>query len=295
MISLSTLAELAAEHGEDLRTPVPAVTIGGRVIDAGAPTAVMGVLNLSRDSTYRASIATSVDAAVRRGTAMAAQGADFVDLGAESSTATAARIAPEDQIRLLVPVVRGLAAAGVVVSVETYRPDVVRAVLEAGARILNYTGTTDEELIFDLVAGHDASLVLCHVTGADVRQMPDVDLGADPLAGIAGYFADRCERARDRGVTGIAVDPGVGFSYRNLADPMTRLQYQTRVILNSFRLRRLGYPVCQALPHGLDLFEDRYRSGEAFFAVLAHLGGVNILRTHEVPEVLAVLRSLTEL
>lgn len=70
------------------------------------------------------------------------------------------------------------------------------------------------------------------------------------------------------------------------------MQHQTKVILNSFRLRELGFPICQALPHAFDLFEDQFRTAEGFFAVLASLGGVGVFRTHEVAQVRAVSNAM---
>src|SRR5262245_3991762 len=100
----------------------------------------MGVLNLSPDSWYRESVCLTAEAAVRRGTVLQAQGADIVDVGAESTLAQAARVGDAAQNSKLVPVIKALRAAGVLVSVETYQLAVTRACLEAGANILNLTG-----------------------------------------------------------------------------------------------------------------------------------------------------------
>ena len=89
MISLSALATLAQTYADDLDLPVAPIVIGDRVRDQPV---LMGCINLSRDSTYRESIATSTEAAIRKGRVLAAQGADVVDIGAESSTAKAARV-----------------------------------------------------------------------------------------------------------------------------------------------------------------------------------------------------------
>ena len=90
----------------------------------------------------------------------------------------------------------------------------------------------------------------------------------------------------------IVIDPGMGFYYGNLVDPLTRVKHQTNVILNSFRLRELGYPICQALPHAFELFEDEFRTAESFFAVIASIGGVNLIRTHEIARVRPVLQAM---
>ena len=288
MLSLRALADLADRYRDDLDQPVASIDIDGAVIATSDRPAIMGTLNLSRDSTYRDSIAVSTESAIRKARTMLAQGADIVDIGAESSTAAAARVTAADQIAALVPVIEAVTDAGVVVSAETYEPTVVRACLEAGARILNLTGTEHHEEIYRLAAEFDATVVLCYVGGANVREITDVEVDADPFPGLLDYFTARVAEARSFGVGQIIIDPGMGFYYGNLVNPRVRVQHQTRVITQSFRLRRLGLPICQALPHAFDIFEDQYRTAEGFFAILAQLGGVTLWRTHEVAQVRAV-------
>lgn len=296
MITLAALARLAADHADDLDRPVPAYRVGERSFDTDTTPALMGVVNLSQDSWYRESVAPSATAAVRRGLVLSAQGADFVDVGAESVVEGSARVGPAAQIAALVPVVEQLSAAGVLVSVESYEPEVVRATLVAGARILNLTGSADDAAMFDLAAEHDAALVLCHVLGVHPRDLADTEVGPDPYPEMLDQFERRVGDARARGVTaGISVDPGVGFGLKQLTDSRARTRYQASTLLNTFRLRRLGLPVCHALPSGFDYFEDEVRTAEGFFAVLASLGGTGIHRTHEVAKVRAVLGAMGDL
>ena len=138
-------------------------------------------------------------------------------------------------------------------------------------------------------------MVLCFVQGANVRDIRDVDLDVDPIPGLLDHFTARVAAARAAGVDRLVLDPGMGFYYGNLVDPQTRLRHQSRVIASTFRLRRLGLPICHALPHAFDTFEDQFRSAEGFFAVLAMLGGTSLLRTHEVPQVRAVVRAMRSL
>lgn len=292
MITLAALAELAAEHGGALDLPVAPVVLGERVIDSDTTPVVMATLNLSRDSTYRDSVATTTESAIRRGRIFAAQGADMVDIGAESTNATATRVERQGQIDTLVPVIKALADDGVVVSAETYHPDVAAACLEAGAKVLNFTGAEHQEEFFDLAVAHDATVVLCSVLGSNVREVGDVEREADPFPGFVEHFADRVAQARSQGLERIVLDPGLGFFYGNLTVPSVRVDFQTRVILQTFRLRELGLPVCHALPHAFDLFQEQFREAEPMFAVLAKLGGTGVFRTHEVPQVRAVLDAL---
>lgn len=296
MIDLRTLAALAAEHADDLDHAVAPLCIGGRPFDTDTEPVVMGVVNLSRDSSYRDSISVTTDTAIRRGRVLAAQGAHLVDLGAESSNGTAARVDDDAQVRTLVPVIEALAADGVAVSVESYSPVTVRAGLAAGARVLNLTGSSDDDTMFALAAEHGAAVVLCHVYGDHARALDASRSEAvgDPVPEMLEAFGRRLDRARAAGVRDLAIDPGLGFGFR-LDDQVARARHQSTVLLNSFRLRRLGVPVCHSLPHSIDLFEDQYRIAEGFYTVLARLGGTGMFRTHEVPQIVAVLGALNRL
>ena len=292
MLSLSSLAALAAAHADELDQPVAPLRIGEKAYDTDTTPVIMGTVNLSRDSTYRESVAINGESAIRKARVMAAQGAHFIDIGAESSTAKAVRVTADDQIAALVPVIEQLTADGIDVSAETYEPKVVRACLAAGAKVLNLTGSASQAEMFELAAEFDATVILCHVRGDNVRDITDVTLDADPFPGIREHFAARIALAHSAGVDRIAIDPGMGFYYGNLVTPTVRVQHQTHVLLNGFRLRALGLPICNALPHAFDLFEDEFRTAEGFFAVLASLGGTGIYRTHEVARVAAVLSAM---
>lgn len=292
MISLEELSALASAHRGDLGRPVAPVHLGSRRFDTDLEPVVMGTINLSRDSTYRESIAVSTESAIRKGRVMSAQGAQLVDIGAESTTARAARVGAESQVAALVPVIEQLVKDDIAVSVETYEPEVAEAGLAAGACVLNLTGVEHEDRMLDLVAEHAATVILCYSGGANVREITDVDLDGDPIPRLLEHFAARIDRARSRGVERIVIDPGMGFYYGNLTDPLTRARHQSRVILNAFRLRSLGLPLCNALPHAFDLFEENFRSAESFYAVLARLGGTGVLRTHEVSPVRSVLEAM---
>lgn len=292
MLTLEHLAQLLEAHRDAAAARVKEFAIAGRQLAFNTRPALMGVVNLSPDSWYRESVCLTAEAAIRRGRVLAAQGADIVDLGAESSLAHAARVDDAGQRSKLLPVVRELAAAGIAVSVETYQPAVTRSCLEAGAAVLNLTGTAGSHEMFHLVAAHDAAVIICYVQGANVREVGDFDFGADPTTLMHDFFARQIEAATRCGVEKIFVDPGLGFYYRNLQDSATRVRHQMRVFLNTFRLRRLGYPVCHALPHAFEYFAEEVRCAEPFFAVLAALGRTDLFRTHEIPRTKAVLDTL---
>ena len=292
MLDLATLAALQEKYRDQAALPVADFALGPHRFDFERQRYLMGVVNLSPDSWYRESVALTTEAAVRRARLLHEQGAAIVDLGAESSLNHAERVDATAQKEKLIPVVRELAKAGLCISVETYQPEVAAAALDAGARILNLTGTTQTDEIFRKVVDHDAGIILCFVQGANVREVGDLALDADPIPMLHEYFARQIEAATNAGISRIWIDPGLGFYYRNLQDSEARVRHQLRVFLNSFRLRSLGWPICQALPHAFACFEEEVRTAEAFFAVPALLGQASLLRTHEVAKVRGVLKTM---
>jgi dihydropteroate synthase len=292
VLNLEQLSILLEKDRAAAATKVKEFSIGGRSFAFNSRPAIMGVINLSPDSWYRESVCLTAESAIRRGRVLREQGADIVDVGAESTLAQAARVDDAAQNSRLLPVIKELRAAQILVSVETYQPAVTRACLEAGANILNLTGTDPGDEVFRLVAAHDAAVILCYVQGKNVREVADFNPGADPIALMRDSFARQIEIAVRNGVERIFLDPGLGFYYRNLQDSAVRVRHQMNVFLNTFRLRALGYPICHALPHAFEYFGDEVRCAEPFFAVLAALGKTNLFRTHEVPRTKAVLDTL---
>jgi dihydropteroate synthase len=292
MLSLAQLADLLAANRAAASACVREFSLGGQKFDFNSAPALMGVVNMSADSWYRESVCLSAASAVRRGRVLAAQGAQIIDVGAESTLAHAARANAAAQTSRLIPVIQKLRAAKILVSVETYSPAVTRASLAAGANILNLTGTAGSKEIFQLVAAHDAAVIICYVAGKNVRAVGDFDLSADPIPRLREFFARQIELAQKHGVEKIFIDPGLGFYYRNLQDSAVRVRHQMNIFLNTFRLRELGFPVCHALPHAFEFFGEEVRCAEPFFAVLAALGKTDLFRTHEVPRLKAVLDTL---
>ena len=292
MLKLENLAELFEKNRAAASARVKEFSIGGRKFNFNSQPAVMGVVNLSADSWYRESVCLTAEMAVQRGKVLHAQGADIIDVGAESTLAHATHADDDAQESKLIPVIRELRQADILVSVETYQPAVARACLEAGANILNLTGTAGSKEIFKMVAAHDAAVVICFVQGKNVREVGDFDLSTDPIPMFAEFFSCQIETAQRSGVEKIFLDPGLGFYYHNLQDSAVRVRHQMNIFLNTFRLRALGFPICHALPHAFEFFGNEVRCAEPFFAVLAALGRTDLFRTHEVPRIKAVLDTL---
>ncbi|MCB0917273.1 MAG: dihydropteroate synthase [Actinobacteria bacterium] len=259
--------------------------------DAGRPL-VLGVLNLSKDSSYRTSIVAKGDL-VRRARLSQLEGADIVDVGVESTNASAARVPLRDQQAVARDAVASLVAAAVPASVETYDADTAADCLAEGARLLNLTGQQSDARVFDMCAEHGAGVLICYSPEANVRHVGDSPDSADDDA-VLDQLARRVALARAAGVTEIAVDPGIGFFYANQVDPSVRIRYQVEALAASGRFQQLGVAVCQSLPHAFHLFGEHHRSAEVGFATLAILAGVDLLRTHEPGPVRALIAALLD-
>ena len=293
MLQIEDIYELHEKYRDALDAKVEEFTIGNKNFKFNSEKAILGVINLSTDSWYRESVCVSAEQAISRGIVLNAQGADLVDIGAESTLGHAKRVEDVQQKSQILPVLQALNQAGVLTSIETYYPDVVRECLKAGANVINLTGTAGTEEIYRIIAEFDAGVIICYVQGENVREVGNFQFGDDPANLMYEYFAREIETATQFGIRKIFVDAGLGFYYKNLQDSSQRINYQMKTFLNTFRLRKLGFPVCHALPHAFECFGEEVRSAEPFFAVLAALGKTDLFRTHEVPKIKAVLDTLS--
>ncbi|MEC4816277.1 MAG: dihydropteroate synthase [Scytonema sp. PMC 1069.18] len=292
MLTIEDIYELHEKYNDALKVTVEEFSIGDKKFNFNSRKAILGVINLSNDSWYRESVCLSSEQAIQRGLVLKAQGADIVDIGAESTLEKAERVEDVRQNSKILPVLQSLNQAGVLTSVETYYPQVARECLQSGANVINLTGYFDSEKIYQAISEFDAGVIICYVQGKNVREVGDFDFGDDPIKLMYDYFAREIELATKLGVRKIFVDAGLGFYYKNLQDSSLRIRYQMKTFLSTFRLRKLGFPVCHALPHAFEYFGEEVRTAESFFAVLAALGKTDLFRTHEVPKIKAVLDTL---
>lgn len=196
MLNVEALVELQQRFPGLIDAPVAPFVIGGKAYDTDATPVVMGVVNLSRDSTYRESIALTFEAAVRKARVQSAEGAHVIDIGAESSLGDAKRVDSQTQLKQLVPVIEALTAEGIATSVESYDVEVVRACLAAGAGTVNMTSRDPGDEILAQVAEAGASVVMCFLPGEHARDGAAYDLQDDPIPQLHDYFAERVESAR---------------------------------------------------------------------------------------------------
>ena len=292
MLSLGDLRSLADKFGDCLDVKVQEFDIQGRRFNFNEKSYLMGVINLSPDSWYRESVCLTGGQAQFRGMRLSVEGADIVDIGAETTILEGKKVNESEQAARLVPIIKNLSSLKIPMSVETYHLSVAEKCLNAGAGVLNLTGNADSKDFFRMVAERNAAVILCYVQGDNVRDVSNISLDEDMIPKLHDYFARKIDEAVSVGVQRIFIDPGLGFYYHNLKDSALRVRYQMKIFLNTFRLRKLGWPVCHALPHAFEYFEDEVRNAEPFFAVLASLGKTDLLRTHEISKVRAVCKTM---
>jgi dihydropteroate synthase len=251
---------------------------------AGLPRpAVMGVVNVTPDSFSDGGRFMDAGAAVEQGLLLAAEGADLLDVGGESTRPGAEPVEAAEELRRVLPVVERLAArAGVPVSVDTAKAIVAREVLAAGARMINdITALRGDPELAGVVAESGADLCLMHMQG-EPRTMQDDPRYDDVVAEVVEFLAARVEGAVAAGIERerICVDPGIGFG--------KTVEHNLRLLRELDALCVLGLPVLVGLSRkrfltavtGTDT--DERLPGTIAANVLALERGAWIFRVHDV-------------
>ena len=299
MLTLAEIYEIYDKYKDDYNTQIEEFSIGNKKFNFNSQTSILGIINLSQDSWYKQTISYTPEQAIRRGKVLTLQGADIIDIGTESTVKTAARVDELKQTSQLLPILKTFSQEGVLTSVETYYPEVARECLKAGANVINFLGTEHSEEMYQAVADFDAAIIICYVEGKHARDVGEFDFtsGRDMINVLYNYFEKEIEIATKIGVKKIFIDPAVGVGYTNFyyqhKNVSNRMRYQIETLLNAFRLRKLGFPVFNQIPTALEIFGEEFRSAQVFTAVFAALGKNDMIRTHEVAKVKALLETLS--
>jgi dihydropteroate synthase len=207
---------------------------------------LFGVVNASPDSLHEESRVEGPDAALARARLLLADGADAIDVGGQGSTDVATVVDWQLEWGRLADVVPALATLGVDVSVDTWKPEVARRALGAGATVLNAADGMQSEAMWQVVSEFDAPIVVPFLSGPDPRRMARVD--HDPVAAMTEFFEARLRDADRFGMRRRCIlDPGTGFAPPNWPWE-ERYLYQRDVYTNLGALRRFGLPLYIALP-----------------------------------------------
>ncbi len=268
-----------------MSTPITEMTVSNcETLSWGRRTYVMGIINLSLDSFSGDGLGADKPAIVELAVRMQEEGADFLDVGAESTRPGSRPIEPEDEVRLLIPALEAVSAvAKVPVSVDTYKASVARQAVSAGAAIINDVwGLKYDPELARVAADSGAPLVLMHnqATRNYGRLLPD----------IFASLNRSVELAKDAGVppSNLILDPGIGFG----KTPDHNLEILNRLA----EFKALGYPLLlgtsrkSTIGFVLDLPVDQRLEGTAATIALSIAGGADIVRVHDVKEMVRVSR-----
>lgn len=207
---------------------------------------LFGVVNASPDSLHTESIVATPAEAVARGERLLADGADAIDVGGQGSTDIATVVDWEVEWQRLAEVIPALAGLGVDVSVDTWKPEVARRALAAGATVLNAADGMQHEAMWEVAAEAGVPIVLPFLSGPDPRSMTMVR--SDPIETIADFFDARLRDADRYGMRNHCIlDPGTGFAPPNWPWE-ERYLFQKDVYTRLAELRRFGLPLYVALP-----------------------------------------------
>ena len=254
--------------------------------DGGFPR-IMGILNITPDSFHADSRIDSVADALARGKRMVEDGAEWLDIGGESTRPGAEPVAPDDEMQRVLPVVEAIRAAlpDVGISIDTRRANVARAALAAGADMVNDVSALSDAEMLDVVVEAGCPICLMHMQGLPDDMQNDPAYG-DVVAEVRSSLAVSAQALLDAGVGAarIIADPGIGFG--TLLAHNTTLPATGREIVPDDRMPMIRAASRKRMcAHLLARDETRPRSADSLaVAALAPAKGVDIIRVHDVRE-----------
>ncbi len=268
---------------------VPQLDCAGRVLRLDRP-CVMGIVNVTPDSFSDGGAHDTVEAAVAHGLRLAAEGADLLDVGGESTRPGAQDVPEEEELRRVIPVVERLAReTALPISVDTSKPAVMRAAVAAGAGMINDVYALRREGALEAAATAGVPVVLMHMQG-EPRSMQDAPAYDDVAGEVHRFLAERIFACEMAGIPKklLVLDPGYGFGKST--------EHNLRLLRQQSRLLDLGLPLLAGLSRKRSLGEVTGRPvGERVFAsvaaaVLAAEYGARILRVHDVAATVDALK-----
>jgi len=256
-------------------------------------TLVMGILNVTPDSFSDGGRFPDVEAAFARAERMVQEGADIIDVGGESTRPGWQPISAEEELSRIIPVVRRIASSlDVPVSVDTMKPEVARAAMEAGASIINDVNGLRNEGMLSAVKETGAAAVVMHMRGTPQDMHAEVDASAyfDVISDVMWYLNGRIEAAKAAGIPSerLIVDPGLGFgkSFEHNIELLRRCRevrcLGAPMLIGASRKRFIGQ-LTERLP-------EQRLGGSVGAAVMAAVNGASIVRVHDVDATVQALR-----
>ncbi len=250
----------------------------------------MGIVNVTPDSFSDGGEHSDVSSALAHCERLLKEGADILDVGGESSRPGATSVPLETELARVIPVLKGALKLGCPVSVDTVKPEVMRAALDRGADIVNDILALRASGALDVIAGHpDCGVCLMHMQG-DPPSMQDDPRYGDVVAEVGAFLSERVQSLRERGVAAerIVLDPGIGFGKTT--------GHNFELLRRQDELMRLGYPLLVGWSRKGSLGKVTGRpAGERLVpsvaaALAAVRQGARVVRVHDVAATVDALR-----
>ncbi|WNH51613.1 dihydropteroate synthase [Stenotrophomonas oahuensis] len=268
----------------------PQLDCGGRVLRLDRPR-VMGIVNVTPDSFSDGGAHDTTDAAVAHGLQLVAEGADLLDIGGESTRPGAAPVSVEEELRRVVPVIQALAErTQVPLSVDTFKPEVMRAAVAAGAGMINDIHALRQDGALAAAAELGVPVVLMHMQG-EPGSMQDTPQYDDVVAEVHRFLAERMFSAEMAGIAkkNLVIDLGFGFGKTT--------EHNMTLLARSERFVELGVPMLAGLSRKRSIGEltgreqprDRV-AGSVAAHLIAAQRGATILRVHDVAATVDALK-----
>jgi len=262
---------------------------GGRPLDLSRP-AVMGILNVTPDSFSDGGVFLSRESAIAHARRMADEGADIIDVGGESTRPGAQPVSAQEEMDRVVPVIEALRGnISLPISIDTSKPEVMRAAVAAGAGFINDVRALRDEGALEAAASLQVPVCLMHMQG-EPRGMQENPRYRDVLSEIGDFLRARLQAARAAGIPGqrLVIDPGFGFG--------KTLEHNLELLRGLKKLQSLGVPILVGLSRksligkalGLPV-EGRLQASVAL-ALMAVQNSARIVRVHDVGPTVETLR-----
>ncbi|HEX9758266.1 MAG TPA: dihydropteroate synthase [Nitrospiria bacterium] len=255
---------------------------------------IIGILNITSDSFSDGGFFLDSEKAIQKGQALSAQGADFIELGGESSNPDGQKISPQEEINRLVPVIRSLKTKGIKISVDTYKPGVIEAVLKEGVDLINDITALKDPKGISLLRPSTVPVILMHARNSSPRAEKKERDYQNIINEIFVFFQERIKTLEENGIEKkrLIIDPGMGFFLGGNPEPSLK-------VLKEFKpLKSLGVKTFISTSRksfiGTVLNKDINHRGAGTLAteIWAALQGVDFIRTHDVSALHDALRMI---
>lgn len=252
---------------------------------------VMGIVNVTPDSFSDGGRHATTVAALRHCEQLLKDGAHMLDIGGESTRPGSPAVGLEEELARVLPVVQAAVALGVPVSVDTYKPEVMQAVLDAGADVINDIWALRQGGALSVVAAHPRCGVCLMHMHRDPQTMQVAPMAGDVVGPVAGFLSERASALTTSGVAAerIVLDPGIGFG-KTVAQNFSLLAHQPALLALGYSLLA-GWSRKSSLGHvtGREVPAERVAASVAA-ALLAVERGARVVRVHDVRETVDALK-----